>query len=146
MNEQFNYTAQSDPSFVNDVFGSSQPPQNQGHAKGYAITSLILGIASIFCTCICCCLYYIAILLSVLSIVMAVLAKRDNGGKMPGMAIAGLILAILGLLMFLVMIAFEIFLNTIPEEQLHQYLREYFESLGMDYDEFLASYESGAAE
>lgn len=146
MNEQFDYTAQSDPSFVNDVFGTNPPPQKQGHAKGYAITSLILGIASVFCTCVCCCLYYIAILLSVLSIVMAVLAKRDNGGKMPGMAIAGLILAILGLLMFLVMIAFEIFLNTIPEEQLHQYLREYFESLGMDYDEFLASYESGAAE
>ena len=147
MNDQFDYTPQNDSAFVNDVFGSSQQPQKpQGHAKGYAITSLILGIASVFCTCVCCCLYYVAILLSIISIVMAFLAKRDNGGKMPGMAVAGLILAIVGLLIFLVMIALEIFLNTIPEDQLNQYLRDYFESIGLDYDEFLASVESGASE
>lgn len=141
MNNQFDYTPQGNDPFVNNVF--DQPQKPTGHAKGYSIASLILGICAVCCTCLCCCLYYVTIVLSVLSIVMAFLAKRDNGGKMPGMAIAGLIFAIIGVLLFVLMMSFEIYLNSIPEDQLNQRFREFLESMGIDYDEFMAAYEAG---
>lgn len=135
MNNQFDYVPQNDqPPFQNGGFGG-MPPQPEGHAKGYAIASLCLGIASVFFCCICCCLYYVAIITGILAIVMALLAKRDNGCKMPGMALAGLILGIIGIIIFLVMIVFEVFILT--DEMIASTVEEIY---GMPYEDFMKEY------
>ncbi|MBQ7346964.1 MAG: hypothetical protein IJW55_03330 [Clostridia bacterium] len=139
MNNQFDYTPQNDQQPPID-FGMTPPQQPTGHAKGYAIASLVLGIAAVVFTCCCFCLYYIAIVLSIISIVMAFLAKRDNGGKMPGKATAGLILAIIGIILFICWIAFEAVLSSgVMDEALDEF---FYEMTGMTMEEYLAYIES----
>ena len=144
MNQNFDYTPQNGNSSFQPPYPGQYPVQPPvGHAKGFATASLCLGIASIVCSCMCCCLYYIALPLSVLSIVMAFLARRDNGKKMPGMAVAGMILAIIGLLLFICCVAFEIILAQIPDEQMAAMLDDFFqEYYGMSYEEFLSQINS----
>ena len=137
MNQDFNYQPPSDENIYQDPnFAPAQPPQ--GHAKGYALTSMILGIASLFFACLCCCLYYISIVLSILSIAMAFLAKRDNGGKMPGMAIAGLICAIVGLVGFIIMLVFEISISNMDESSIIAFLDQfYMEYFGVSFSDMM---------
>lgn len=59
--------------------------------RGFAIASMILGIFSILC----CCFTYIGLIIGVLSIVFAVVS-RVRMGYFDGMAIAGLVLGIIG--------------------------------------------------
>lgn len=127
MNESYNYTPQP------DFQGGFTPPlpTMPNPSKPYAIASLVLGILSLFC----CCCYYIAGVLAILAIVFAFIARKKNAGKLPGMAIVGLVLAIIGLVIFLCLIAFEIYLATIPQAELEKFLYEYFEAIGVDPNE-----------
>lgn len=111
-----------------------------GHARGYSIASLSLGIAAIVVCCCCCCLFFLGGICGILAIVFACLAKRDNGGKMSGMAVAGLILGILGIILFVVMMIFWFSsfsgLPTDPQEMrafLEELERRYRE-MGIDVD------------
>lgn len=135
---------------TNDFSSFEQQPGQMpptGHAKGFAIASLCLGIAALVVCCLCCCFYYIAVVLSAVSIVMAILAKRDNGGKMPPMAIAGLIMAIIGIVFFLCMLVFEICMSTVSDEQLYAILDPYFEdTFGMSFKEYMEQMEYGLLE
>lgn len=97
-------------------------------ARGYSIASLALGIASLCC----CCCYYIAGVLAILGIVCACVARKKNGGRLPTLALIGLVLAIIGLVLFLCFVAFEIYLATIPEAELQDRLDACFEAIGMD--------------
>ncbi|MBQ8441207.1 MAG: DUF4190 domain-containing protein [Clostridia bacterium] len=134
----FDYDPQNNTenSFQQDVF-QSMPPAPKNNAKKYAIASLVLGICAVFCTCICCCLYYCAIVLAVISIVMAFLARKENDKKMPGMAIAGIILAIVAIVFFLCWVGLEIYMNSLSEEEV---IRMMADLLGMSYEEFMAEY------
>ena len=67
-------------------------PPEQKQSKGFAIASLVLGIASI----VCCCLDVVSVVCAILAIVFAVLSRRQLG-EFHGMAIAGLICGIVGL-------------------------------------------------
>ncbi len=138
MNNQFDYIPQGDgPSYQNQGFGMP-PQQPEQNGKKYAIASLCLGIATVFFTCLCCCLYYVAIVTGILAIVMAFVSKSKNGGKMSGMAIAGLILGILGILFFLIMVLCEAFVFT------EEFIAEVFEeAYGMPYEDFMESYMEG---
>ncbi len=109
MNNNFHYQPQNSPEF------SQMPPmQPQKTGKGFAIAALCLGIAAVICACSCCC-YYLSIVLGIVGIVMACLAKKNNDeGKMPGMAVAGLILCIIGIILFAVMLGIESWMNS-PE-------------------------------
>ncbi|MCH5280494.1 MAG: hypothetical protein J1E61_03425 [Lachnospiraceae bacterium] len=82
----------------------AQPGEGGGDTK--AVVSLILGILSILT---CCCYGVVSIVLGIIAIVLAVLAKKDNMGKMPGMAIGGLICGIIGLVMGVLFIVFMIY-------------------------------------
>lgn len=63
-----------------------QPPRKD---NGMAIASMVCGIVSFV---ISCCLYYLALPLAIVSIVLAIMVLKNNkGGK--GMAIAGLVLS-----------------------------------------------------
>lgn len=122
-------------SFMNQ---NHQMPQKNGHAKGYAIAALCLGIASLVFACCCCCLYYIVPVFSIVAIIMACLSKRDNEGKMSGMAIAGLVLAIIGLVIFLFLLVSEIFLlnMTNPDTVLKMLDEVFMEEYGMTFEEY----------
>ena len=87
----------------------------KGHVKGYSITALVLGISALFFACICCCLYYLSIVLAILSIVFVFLARRDNERKMTGMAIAALVLAIVAIVAFLLWIGLEAYVSSMSE-------------------------------
>lgn len=84
------------------------PPAPVSRAsRGFAIASLVLGIASL-CTCCCCCcgLVFLPFLCGVLAVVFAVLAKtRAADKKMPGMAIAGMILGIIAIVISIIFFA-----------------------------------------
>lgn len=60
--------------------------------RGFAIASMVLGIFSILC----CCFNYVALIIAALSIIFAVVS-RVRMGYFDGMAIAGLVLGIIGL-------------------------------------------------
>ncbi|MBQ5612464.1 MAG: hypothetical protein IIU88_01990 [Clostridia bacterium] len=109
---------------------SPTPPQGaeKESPRAYAYAALALGLLSLFC----CCCYYAAGAVAVLSIVFACLAKKRNGGKLPTPALVGLILAILGLLLFLCMIGLEIYLASLPTEELERLLQSYFDAIGME--------------
>ena len=79
----------------------AQPGEGNGDTK--AIISLILGIISIL---ICCCYGVGSIILGIAAIILAIFAKKDNMGKMPGAALAGLICGIIGLLLGLTFLVF----------------------------------------
>ncbi len=68
-----------------------QQPANPNN--GFAIGALVCGIASILCCCGC----GIGVIVGIAGIVMAILSKKDNGGKLSGMALAGLICSIVGI-------------------------------------------------
>ena len=119
--------------------------------NGYAIASLVLGIIALIFATICCCFLYIAPILAILSIVFAIVARK-KAGKFTGMMIAGLILAIIALLIFLLLIAAVNMiiapLNDMTTQEALEYLaeltgmneeelREMIESTyGMSYEEF----------
>ena len=136
-----NFDYQPQGEFSNDFEApfSDASKKTTGHAKGYAITSLVLGIVGMVFACFCCCLYYLAFVLAVISIVFAFLARKDNNKKMPGMAIAGLILAIIAILGFLIMLTLEIYVATLSEADLNALFESIF---GMDYNEFMAEFEA----
>ncbi len=129
MNDQFGYQHTY-------LYEPTQYPSN-GHAAGYATTALVLGIVSIVLCCCCCCLFFLAIVPGILAIIFSFLAKRDNGGKMPGKAVAGMILGILGILLFLllcVVVFAEIF--SMPEDPsaMLRELEQVYRDMGIDVD------------
>ena len=75
-----------------------QPPKT---TSTMAIVSLVLGILSIVCCCVC---YGFNIILAIIAIILAVVSKRETNGKMGGMAIAGLVLGIIGILCGIIII------------------------------------------
>ena len=87
------------PMMDNNIY--AQPGEGNGDTK--AIISLVLGIISIL---VCCCYGVVSVILGIAAIVLAVLAKKDNMGKMPGMALGGLICGIIGLLLGLTVLVF----------------------------------------
>lgn len=132
---------------------SETTPKKAGN--GYAIASLVLGIIALFFATICCCFLYIAPILSILSIVFAIVA-RNKAGKFSGMMIVGLILAIIALLIFL-MLLISIYQITAPiqgmtSEEATEYLADVFgmsdeefrqiieQAYGMSYEEFLEQF------
>lgn len=81
-----------------NIYG--QPGENRSKVK--EILALIFGILSIL---ISCCCTYLGIGLGIASIVLAVLSKNDNNGKMPGMALGGMICSIFAIILCVVSIA-----------------------------------------
>ena len=78
-----------------------QPGENNG-VDGKAVGSLVCGILGIL---LCCCYGIPGIILGVIAIVLAVMAKRDNMGTFPGLAIGGLICGIIAVAAGLIFIA-----------------------------------------
>ncbi len=145
MNNEFN--------FETNPYGGFNPVEKK-KKNGYAIASLVLGIVSIV-SCCCCCGEVLGTVLmgiaAVLAIVFAFLSKKNNDGKMNGMAIAGLVLGIVALVMlvlFLVAIlgASAIFGSMTEEEFIayfDQNLKPYMDEA--TYEEFINGFKQGFA-
>ena len=102
-NGQTGYQSQGNPQTAYQPQGYGQ----QGYANGYnqnaynpvpqkktstkAILSLIFGIAGIVT---CCAFGILGVILGIAGVVLAILSKNDNDGKMEGLAIAGLVVSI----------------------------------------------------
>ncbi|MBQ8189386.1 MAG: hypothetical protein IJZ44_06375 [Lachnospiraceae bacterium] len=67
-----------------------QPGEGSG-VDGKAVGSLVCGILGIL---LCCCYGIPGIILGIIAIVLAIMAKRDNMGTFPGIALAGMICGI----------------------------------------------------
>ena len=84
---------------------------------GWSLASMISGIFSV----ICCCTGYAGIIFGVLAIVFAIISRK-NLGYFDGMAIAGLVLGIIGFVLGLALI---ISTYTVDEDMLEKYLNDY---------------------
>ncbi len=84
MNEGFEQPVYEQPVYAQ--------PEKKSNTK--AILALVFGILSIL---ISCCCTYLGIALGIAGIILAVVSKGDNYGKMSGMAIAGMICSILAI-------------------------------------------------
>ena len=94
---------------------------NKGRRKtyGWSVASMVCGIISV----ICCCTGYAGVVLGALAIVFAVISRK-NLGYFDGMAVAGLVLGIIG---FVFGIALIVAAYTMDEEYLDKFLEEYLE-------------------
>lgn len=72
-----------------------QKPVN--NRKGFNITSMILGIIAVVCTCV----WYINIPCSIIAIIFSIAGKNDAG---RGMGIAGMVLGIVALALYVILI------------------------------------------
>lgn len=142
MDNQFGYQNSNTPYEQN-------PDPVSNRANGYAIASLVLGIiAMVTGCCCCCCVFVIGGICGVAAVVLAILARHSNNGKMPGKAVAGLILGIIAIILcmiFFVLFAMDITsLPTTPEEmqayldRLEQFYRDmgFDVNFDVDFDEF----------
>ncbi len=102
-NGQTGYQSQGYPQTAYQPQGYGQ----QGYANGYnqnaynpvpqkknstkAILSLIFGIAGIVT---CCAFGILGVILGIAGVVLAILSRNDNDGKMEGLAVAGLVVSV----------------------------------------------------
>ena len=107
-------TESHEPDYViiNDDFAKEQKRKN-----GFSIASLVLGILSIAC----CCFNYIPLILGILSVIFAIIDKKNNA-TMNGMAIAGLICGIVSIVLALISIVSSL-LFPVDEEFMQEYMQ-----------------------
>ena len=141
MNQSPNFDPTNGTPFVDEVFQTPLNPK-KSPANGFATASLILGIASLVCTWCCCCLYVLSLLLGAAGIVTAILSARKSDRGMYKKAMAGLILSIIGVVSFVVICICDSVLSNLPQEEILEMLRDFFESMGMDFDEYINEIEA----
>lgn len=93
-NNQPNFNNQYNGQYNNGYYDERKP------SNGFAVASLILGILSILLSCC----YGFGIFLSIPGIILAIVSRKSNNGKLSGMAIGGLVCSILGTLIAAFMI------------------------------------------
>ena len=94
-------TVNEEPS-VNTVNSQAAPEEKKSYSS-YAIASLIIGIVGLF---------FCGIILGILAIVFANIAKRHNGGARDGLSTAGFVLGIISLAVSAVIIIFVVSMIT----------------------------------
>lgn len=95
-NNEFNGSYKDDYNYSNNY------NNNSPDFRGYAIGSMVCGILSIV---LCCCYGVVGIILAIVSLILAFIAKKYNNGNFPGQALAGLICSIIGLVLSICMLA-----------------------------------------
>ena len=132
----------SDESYYGKYTGGAGEKEENGYAyktvmdgvprsRGWSVASMVLGILSVLC----CCITYGGLVMAALAIVFAIVSRR-NLGYFDGMAIAGLVLGIIGSVFGIMTIVSDIYLSANPE--LFENYLKYLESLE-------ANLEGGAA-
>lgn len=95
------------------VYSSNQTAE-EPFSTGFATASLILGILSILGSCCC-----IGGLFGILGLIFGCLQKKDESDKKPGMAIAGIITSIIGILFSLIALIYFIGMSYITTQNIY---------------------------
>ncbi len=111
-----NYTQQYAP----DPFAQKITPPG----RGFAIASLVFGILSALGLCCCCFMPPVAIVFGALAIVFAIIYS-NKASKLDGMALAGLILGIIGVVIALFVIIFTTVNSTVITEAMDEFVRDF---------------------
>ena len=114
MNEQNGYENYNEDYAYNTVMSNGKPK-----TRLWSVLSLVLGILSV----VCCCIGWTGIVYGALSIIFAVIS-RNRLGYFDGMAIAGLVLAVFGMVFGITVL---ILPYVIPDEWLEDWMDIYFE-------------------
>lgn len=103
-NDSNNFHNNYNNGFHNNSYNNNDFNNNYNQApngtNGYAVASLVLGIISIPFGCC----YGLGLIFSIISIIFGVVSRKSNGGKLPGMSLAGIICSVLGIICSLFMI------------------------------------------
>lgn len=129
MDQNFNYNAPNEEQPPFQGFENvPSAPESTAH-KGFSVASLVLGIVSICSFCCCCCgLFFVPLICGILAIVFAIIAaKKAPDKKMPGMAIAGLILGIIAVVVSILF--FLLLILSVPTASDAEFWAEYEEAL-----------------
>lgn len=103
---------QNDNVEIVETYVETKPEGPVPNNKGFAIASLVLGIAAIVPGC--CCTVFGMIILGVLAIVFAILFNKANPTPVPGkgMAKAGFILGIVAIVLAIVLFVASLFMGS----------------------------------
>ena len=144
MNSQYPYTPQNEqPPYYNQSFAN--PPSEKNPARGMAIAALITAIAS---TVLSCCTCGLSIIGLIVAIVLAIVAKKRAGGKMPGQALAALIISIVALALLRLIFGLIFLTEGLAYlEDPQAYMDNLFQdTYGMTYEEFMEDAEGAVTE
>lgn len=100
---------------------------NKKPVNGFAIASMVIGILSLV---LCCCSEYIGLVLGILAIIFAVIAKKQSPS---GMATAGLVCGIIALVLSAVSIILGLLAASVLKDVIPNFA-------GMDYEEMMEYY------
>ena len=126
MNDQFPFNSAE----VNEFQGFDPVESSKKPKRTFSIASLVLGIISVAGCCLCCCIP-VMFVCGILAIVFAILSKKENENKkMSGMAIAGLILGVVGIVLVIVftllMVVWLAPIGSMSDEELLVFFEENF--------------------
>ena len=125
-----------------NIAGGINPNANRSvnsgktQSRAWSVAALVLGIFSILC----CCSYLVAGICGILAIVTAIVSRK-NLGYFDGLSIAGLIIAIFGL----VFVVTGIIVDTVFAEEIEQFLNEFLEEYQNQLDEMMQQQQQGLA-
>lgn len=88
-------TAAAKPAVNSDFYTNAGSNNTTETPKGFAIASLVMGIGGILTSCCC----GVGTIFCILGIIFGCVQQKDQNGQKPGMAIAGIIISIVGLLL-----------------------------------------------
>ena len=92
VNQPYQNTSGSYNYSGSEYYNQPEPPQS---SNGFLIASMILGILSLVLGCC----YGIGIVFGIISIILAFVGKKNNGGTFGGMGLAGIICSCIGILL-----------------------------------------------
>lgn len=103
------YSVPQSTNYANTETPYQNNTPQQAVSQGFAIASLVLGIITLLLGCCCC----INLLFGIPAIVFGILQKPMENGKKPGMAIAGIITASIGIVLMILMYILNAYLESI---------------------------------
>ena len=108
----------------NDYLFKTVNPNGRRKTYGWSVASLVCGIISVLC----CSLGYGAIVFGVLAIIFSSISRK-NLGYFDTMAVAGLVLGIMGFILGIAIIAAVYLVDEEFLEEYRQYLEEYIKEM-----------------
>ena len=109
-------TAGQSPYTYNDTYSTPNTPLTNNNSNGFGIASLILGICSIA---ICCC-YGVGAIPAIIGLILGILQNQKNAN---GIATAGIVLGIIGILLNVVWLIYMIIF--LSEDGLQDFVNEF---------------------
>ncbi len=108
----------------NDYIFKMVTPSGRRKTYGWSVASMVLGILSV----ICCCTGYAGIVFGALAIIFAVISRK-NLGYFDGMAVAGLVLGIIGFVLGAAILIASFTMDDAFFEEYNKYLEDYLKEL-----------------